>query len=211
MVIDAQLARCRAQSDLSRETSRRTKAGPWIRRAARRWLVHAADGKRVFRADRHDRPCGSTRLAVPRSWRGAGRSPSCRLPSFPDGTGVVVTGTVAAGGLCGVGASVAIGGAMGQKRGSTRGNGRLTLAEDRIAALLSVGIVVAGHVPRTVAAVRGRLTAWRCCPASIWELTRARPDACSTAGRWRPAVAVPGPIEIRPGTPGAAARLGVRA
>ena len=80
------------------------------------------------------------------------------------------------------------GGAMGQERGSTRGSGRLALAEDRIAALLWVGLVVAGHVPCTVAAVRGRLTAWRCCPASIWELTRARLDACSTAGRWRPAV-----------------------
>ena len=58
--------------------------------------------------------------------------------------------------------------------GLDRGSGRLALAEDRIAALVCVGFVVAGHVPRTVAAVRGRLTAWRCCPASVWELTRAR-------------------------------------
>ena len=73
---------------------------------------------------------------MPRSWRGAGRSPSClQCPPFrtaqasfgPHGCGWRIVRSR------GVGNDA--GGAMGQKRGSTRGSGRLALAEDRIAAL----------------------------------------------------------------------------
>jgi hypothetical protein len=48
------------------ETSRHAKAGPWIRRAARGALVHAAERKQVFRYDGHDDRCadGAENLAT---------------------------------------------------------------------------------------------------------------------------------------------------
>jgi hypothetical protein len=39
---------------VGQETSRCAKAGPAIRRAHTRWLVHAAEGKRVLRTHRHE-------------------------------------------------------------------------------------------------------------------------------------------------------------
>ena len=48
------LAKLGSRPILGQETSRRAKAGPAIRRAGTRWLVHAAEAKRVFRTDRHD-------------------------------------------------------------------------------------------------------------------------------------------------------------
>lgn len=69
----------RVFADLGVETSRRVKAGPAIRRARTRWLVHAAERKRVFRTDGHDdaRADGVARLAGGESRGARFAAPAC--------------------------------------------------------------------------------------------------------------------------------------
>ena len=49
-----EIGESRVSSDLGQETSRRAKAGSGEPSRRTRWLVHAAEDKRVFRTDRHD-------------------------------------------------------------------------------------------------------------------------------------------------------------
>ena len=68
-------------ADLGPETSRRVKAGPAIRRARTRWLVHAAERKRAFRTDGHD-DVGADGMARPAGGESRVCCPCAASPAF---------------------------------------------------------------------------------------------------------------------------------
>ena len=80
----------RGPSDPSRETSRPTKAGPVASSRCTRLLIHAAERKRVFRADHHDDRRSTRRRS--RGWRAGGPRSRRRYWPGPTSLGSGTTG-----------------------------------------------------------------------------------------------------------------------